>query len=289
MNMCALFRRLIGKPQRLITVSLDHCGLTEEQSRRLKFAVSYFEEPLAQIEKWVVTSKEPANFTYDIGHSNKMTLASLISLITKTDYEIVWRYMMELDEDQNIRDAIIARAKSENFMDLHDPTAFFGRRIGWYAMARLLKPKVVIETGVDKGLGSMALCAALLRNEREGFPGRYYGTDLMPSAGYLLIEPYAQVGEILYGDSIESLSRFSNKIDLFINDSDHSADYETKEYETIRPKLSEKAVILGDNGPANIFPWSQRVGRSFAFFREAPVGHWHPGAGIAFSFPRQSN
>lgn len=287
MNFSKLFRRPAKEPGRLITLSLDDTGLTPEQSGRLKFAVSYFEGPLAQINKWVFTSREPSNFTYDISHDNKMTLASLISLITRTDYETVWRYMMELDEDQEIRDAIISRAKSQSFMDLHDPTAFFGRRIGWYAMARIMKPKVIIETGVDKGLGSMALCAALLRNERDGFPGRYYGTDLMASAGYLLIEPYARVGKILYGDSIESLSKFSEKIDLFINDSDHSAEYEAREYETIWPKLSERAIVLSDNGPASIFPWSQAVGRSFAFFRETPVGHWYPGAGIAFSFPRQ--
>lgn len=77
--------------------------------------MSYFEEPLEQIEKWVFSSRENANFTYDTGHSNKMTLASLTSLITKTDYETVWQHMMELDEDQNIRNTIVARAKSERF------------------------------------------------------------------------------------------------------------------------------------------------------------------------------
>lgn len=275
-------------PSKMITVSLNETGLTPEQASRLHFAMSYFEEPLEQIEQWVHKSREPANFTYDLGHTNKQTLASLLSLIAGVSYNQVWLYMMELDQNDHLKRVIIDRAKSESFMDLHDPTAFFGRRIGWYAMVRILKPKVVVETGVDKGLGAMALCAALLRNGQEGFSGKYFGTDIMPAAGYLLTEPYSSVGEILYGDSIETLSRFERPIDLFINDSDHSAGYETMEYDTILPLLTERAVILGDNGPKNLFAWSEKVGRSFAFFKEAPLNHWHPGAGIAFSYPSLS-
>jgi hypothetical protein len=274
-------------PRKLISISLDESGLTEEQGRRLRLAVSHYEERLQQIEKWVLASRETSNFTYDIGDSNKATLASLISLITRTQYETVWRYMMELDQDQQIRKIVVDRAMSDTFMDIHDPTCFFGRRIGWYAVARIVKPKVIIETGVDKGLGSIVLCAALLRNELEGFPGRYFGTDIMPQAGYLLTEPYVRLGTILYGDSIESLSRFHDSVDLFINDSDHSAAYEVSEYKTIEAKLSRQAIVLGDNGPRNIFAWSQAAGRSFAFFKEMPKDHWYPGAGIAFSFPRQ--
>ena len=81
----------------------------------------------------------------------------------------------------------------------------FGRRLGWYAVARAMKPRVVVETGVERGHGALLLCAALLRNAAEGAPGRYYGTDINPSAGWLLAGRYAETGKILYGDSIASL------------------------------------------------------------------------------------
>jgi hypothetical protein len=104
-----------------------------------------------------------------------------------------------------------------------------------------------VETGVDKGLGSCLLTAALKRNKQEGYEGRYYGTDIDPQAGYLLSGDYANYGRILYGDSIESLKQLEGAIDIFINDSDQSADYEAEEYKTVADKLSERAVILGDN------------------------------------------
>jgi predicted O-methyltransferase YrrM len=153
-------------------------------------------------------------------------------------------------------------------------------------MMRICKPNVVIETGVDKGLGALLLCAALLRNREEGFPGRYYGTDINPAAGYLLTGPYKEVGEILYGDSIESLSKFKEKIDLFINDSDHSTEYEYREYQTIRPLLKEESVILSDNAECSdkLAQFALETGRHFLYFQEVPADHWYPGGGIGFSF-----
>ena len=170
-----------------------------------------------------------------------------------------------------------------------DETCAFGRRVGWYAFARILKPRVVVETGVDKGLGSVVLCAALMRNQAEGFPGQYFGTDINPDAGFLLAEPYNSVGRILYGDSIQSLQTIPS-IDLFVNDSDHSSEYERREYETIASRLSEDGLILGDNCHCNdvLADFSARRGRQFVFFREEPKDHWYPGGGIGISFIRDS-
>jgi hypothetical protein len=142
----------------------------------------------------------------------------------------------------------------------------------------------------DKGLGSVLLCAALLRNREEGQPGRYYGTDINPHAGFLFGEPYSSVGELLYGDSIESLKKLSGPIDLFINDSDHSAAYERAEYETIRTQLSDRAIVLGDNSHGNdeLATFAELSGRRFLFFREEPLDHWYPGGGIGICYSAPS-
>ena len=158
----------------------------------------------------------------------------------------------------------------------------YGRRIGWYALVRALKPRTVVETGVDKGLGSCVLAAALLRNRAEGYQGQYFGTDINPRAGWLFQGAYRQAGEILYGDSIESLERMQSQIDLFINDSDHSAEYEEREYACIASKLSNSAVVLGDNSHVTdkLYQFAVSTDRHFLFFSEKPADHWYPGAGI---------
>jgi len=75
-----------------------------------------------------------------------------------------------------------------------------------------------------------------------------------------------------------------------VNDSDHSAQYERQEYETIASRLASAGLILGDNCHCNdvLADFSTTRGRQFVFFREEPRDHWYPGGGIGISFVRES-
>jgi hypothetical protein len=252
-------------------------------------AGGYVLRPLGNFLRWLFVSKETTNFTYDLEDLNKKYLASLIADITGKDIEVILAYMAEIEADAELRCHILNTIQKSELEFLTDNTVHFGRRIGWYAIVRALKPKTIIETGVDKGLGSCVLAAALKRNSQEGHPGRYYGTDINPNAGFLFKGDYANYGSILYGDSIDSLKRFDGVIDLFINDSDHSTSYEAQEYQTVAQKLSAHAVILGDNsvGSDKLLEFSLRTNRCFIFFREQPQKHWYPGGGIGISYKRK--
>lgn len=255
---------------------------------RTKTAIGYFRSPLSNLVKWLFKSRETTNFTYDLEENNKRYLASLIATIANIQFNVAMAYIKEIEEDRELRKHIADATEKSDLAFMADKEVRFGRRIGWYALTRALKPKTVIETGVDKGLGSCVLTAALKRNKEEGHEGRYYGTDINPKAGYLLSDDYANYGCILYGDSIESLKEFDGIIDLFINDSDHSADYEAEEYKTIANKLSEHAIVLGDNSHCTdrLLEFSLETNRHFVFFEEKPLDHWYPGAGIGISFKR---
>ncbi len=255
---------------------------------RFQTAMGYFRRPLFNLVKWLFNSNELTNFTYDLEESNKRYLAALITDITNVEFDTVMAYIQEIEENQELRSHIATTTAKSDWAFMADPNARLGRRIGWYAMARAIKPKIIIETGVDKGLGSCVLTAALKKNKAEGYEGQYYGTNINPIAGYLLSDEYAHYGRILYGDSIASLSQLDVTIDLFINDSDHSADYEAEEYRIIENKLSDHAIILGDNsdGTDKLLEFSLKTNRHFVFFQEKPHEHWYPGAGIGFSFKR---
>ena len=167
-----------------------------------------------------------------ISKKNQLELIKTFEIIFKNStFEQIKFYLQELENDKEIRDHIRDSIYESNLKEYADSIIEFSRRLGWYICARLLKPKVVVETGVDKGLGSVVLIRALMKNKEEGYSGYYYGTDINSQAGYLLNGEYQEYGEILYGDSLESLNKITNEIDLFINDSDHSAEYELNEYE----------------------------------------------------------
>ncbi len=254
--------------------------------RRIYTASTYYNSKYIQILKWGFTSKEDTNFTYDLTEANTLYLSHLLAVVTQKDIATILGYIDEVKQNNELRDDIINTIKTHPFKNIADLNPLFGRRVGWYALVRALKPKVIIETGVDKGLGSVLLCSGLLKNREEGFEGEYYGTDINPKAGYLLTEKYQQVGKILYGDSIKSLAKFEKKIDLFINDSDHSSEYEYQEYVTIQHILSDDAVILGDNAHITdkLAVFSKEKNRAFLYFQENPQNHWYPGAGIGISY-----
>ena len=255
---------------------------------RFKSAFGYFVRPLRQIVVWLFTSREWMTYTYDLEDANKAYLTAFVADITNRPFEEIAGYIRELDEDQELREHVRRLTRERGAGKGADSEARYGRRLGWYAFVRALKPRVVLETGVDKGLGACVLTAAIRRNSAEGFPGDYYGTDINPEAGFLLAGPYAQFGKVLYGDSIESLANLDKTIDLMVNDSDHSAAYEAREYATVEPRLSPTAIILGDNSHVTdkLFEFARMSNRNFQYFQEKPRDHWYPGAGIGVAFKR---
>ena len=260
----------------------------EQIVRRLGFALGYYTNRFEKILEWLAHSVFSDNFTYDLSERNQKHLAHLLSVITGRHVDEIEGYFSEILEDEDLRKHYLEAMQSRMNLGDMDKSFMVARRLGWYAVVRILKPKVLVETGVNVGHGSLVLTSALLRNRDEGYPGRYFGTEINPDFGFLLHGRYAEVGEILYGDSIESLKAFDQPIDLFINDSDHSADYEAREYEVVLDKLSPDAMILGDNAHAtdSLMDFCRKHGWQFVFFKEDPIEHWYPGAGIGIAFQK---
>ena len=253
------------------------------QSRK-KIINSYYSSKINLIKKWIWKDTEKENFYYDLEDLNIEQMIHMISVVLKKDFEDLYSYVQELREDLYLRRHLIEAHKESNYPK--DTKIEYGRRIGWYVFVRALKPRLIIETGVHNGVGACILSAALIRNNSEGFIGRYIGTEIDKNMGQFLKGPYKEFGSIVYGDSIETLKRIDDQIDLFINDSDHSSNYEFLEYQAISNKLSNNAVILGDNSHVtnSLMQFSKETKRDFLFFQEKPLDHWYPGGGIGISY-----
>jgi predicted O-methyltransferase YrrM len=254
--------------------------------KRGQIGINFLANKSGQVLTWLKESNETTNFTYDLDDINKCYLSATLAVVTHVPTSQVRQYIDELENDENLKQHINLATKQYRYNKTSDYEVFYGKRLGWYALVRIKKPKIVIETGIDKGLGACILTRALMKNAEEGYEGFYYGTDINPDAGYLFKPPYSEYGKILYGDSIESLQNLNEKIDIFINDSDHSAEYEMQEYLTIADKLSNDSIILGDNSHATnkLFLFANATNRKFIFFAEKPKRHWYPGGGIGIAF-----
>lgn len=254
--------------------------------QRLQLALSYLTRPLHDLQTWLGTSNETTNLTYDLTPANTLHLAWMVSLVTSTPFPTIQKFLAELEQDQALKNHVLQKTAGSARRMTSDAEARYGRRAGWYALVRALKPKVVVETGVDKGLGTCVLGAALLKNRDEGHEGHLYATDIDQTAGFLFASPYDQVGQIIYGDSITTLTSLSDSIDLFIADSAHTAEYERGEYETVRNRLTPHAVVISDNAHVTqeLAHFAERTGRQFLYFQENPRDHFYPGAGMGVAY-----
>lgn len=254
---------------------------------RRKRSVGSLQKKLKLAKSWSYKYTEFSNYYYSLTLRNRKDLAFLISHVCNEPLEIVENYFTEIERDPKVN-GILEEFRSKS-PELRDSSMKIGRRIGWYAMVRIMKPQFVVETGVHHGVGALVINSALLKNRDEGHFGKYLGTDINPYSGQLLVNPFNQNSSIVIGDSVTTLQNLEAKIDLFINDSDHNAVYEAQEYSTISKKLSKNAIILGDNCNASdsLRLFSEKTNRHFIFFKEEPLNHFYLGAGIGISFVRK--
>jgi hypothetical protein len=131
------------------------------------------------------------------------------------------------------------------------------------------------------------LLRALERNAAEGAEGRLVSLDVRPDVGWL-VEPRLRARfELLVGDARELLPRAMSgrEVDVFVHDSDHSYEHETFELETVAGSARDGAVLISDNAHAGraFADFCERHGLEPHVFRERPVGHFYPGAGIGLT------
>ena len=252
--------RLAVLPTRLAAVSRHNAGVARTSAR------------------WLFTRREHTNHTYDLSPLNLEHLAWWSATVARAPVQECRTWIAEVLGDQSLQEHAYARAKSAGRRGLTDAKVKIGRRAGWYAVVRALRPAHVVETGTDKGLGSLVIAAAILRNGT----GQLSSMDINPDAGFLISDKYAEVTTLSHGNSIELISKLTKPVDLFIHDSDHSPAHESAELVAVEDRLTPSALVLSDNShiSAALSSWAESTGRTFTFFREEPEDHWYPGAGI---------
>jgi len=123
-----------------------------------------------------------------------------------------------------------------------------------YAIARVLKPKIVVETGVFKGFSSMQTLQALADNGE----GMLYSIDsphpILQSVGlevgFVVPEVLRERWNLNLGKSSEILSSLLKElkeVDLFFHDSDHSYENMMFEFSCAWPYIREEGFLVSDD------------------------------------------
>jgi predicted O-methyltransferase YrrM len=165
---------------------------------------------------------------------------------------VVDEVFKELEQDRTFIDWLSIRYQS---VRPDSPIALnLGRFKVWYAIVRIVRPNLVLETGVHDGLSSALILRAMSRNDR----GRLVSVDLpdfdlpisVDGPGWLIPSDLRSRWRLCLEDSrrvLPALAREYAPIDIFIHDSDHSVDVQDFEYRTVRSYLAAEGLLLGDD------------------------------------------
>ena len=237
--------------------------------------------------QWLWRSREYTNYTYNLSALNIEHLSWWVATVSGAEVTQCRLWITECLQDREMQSYVLDLTRRSTRARLADLEVRISRRAGWYALIRALRPSFVVETGTDKGLGSVVIQSALKRNVH----GSLLTVDINPESGYLLGGKYGEGVEIVVADSIATLTGLDRQVDFFIHDSDHSRDHEVAEYLAIAPHLSADAVVLSDNSHVTdaLALWAESHGWNFLHFQEQSVNHWYPGAGIGAAWQTRAS
>jgi predicted O-methyltransferase YrrM len=195
-------------------------------------------------------------------------------LFIRQDLSVAEEILMKLFEPVDVKN-ILSETQSKDFFKKKFSFGHAGDFdiIMLYALVRLTKPEIVVETGVASGRSSWAILTAMAVNQK----GRLYSIDLpkhysgrkpksyltkegrqelcgfLPEGkdpGWLVPERLRSRWTLILRESKNELPKLVEKlekIDIFYHDSEHSYENMKFEYETVWPKIFEGGLLLSDD------------------------------------------
>ncbi len=277
------FRRRDGVPwQAAARARAQASGLDPRYLRRLRWlskarAVSRSGAPLGANLGFILASPETSNFTYEI--SNAGQLVPWVSAVGRCTPERAAALLAEPDADQALDRRLRAATAGRWLWTRARPA--YGKRVGWYALARAIRPTLIVEVGVHDGLGSLLLLRALERNAEQGYPGRLVSFEVNPAGGWLVGDH--PLWELRIGssrDGLAALLRDGAEFGLFVYDGWHDAEHERHDLELALSRLAPSGVVISDDAQVTqaLAAVAREQGLSYHEFAEAAQDHFYPGS-----------
>jgi predicted O-methyltransferase YrrM len=270
-------------------VAAQRLGIDPRSLRRVRWvhkarAVRRSGHHIRRHWQFVLASPEPDNYTYRIG--NEAELAAWVAGVARCEESTARALVKEPSHDAELAEKL-RTATAEHWLWTKQPPPF-GKRLGWYALARALRPRRVIEIGAHDGLGSLLLLRALERNQRDGHRGTLTSFDVNPAAGWLVGEH--PLWELRIQSSDEGLPEVLSAapVDMVVYDGWHTFEAEYADLRVAADHLSSAGVLVSDDAQVTraLARLSEELGFDYSEFQEVPVDHFYPGAVLAAGRPR---
>lgn len=245
------------------------------------YGVSFRAHPLL-VARYVLWDPDVGDFSYELDNEGELVecLASALGL----DPATIAGYLAEVRAEPALTRELAARVRWRADMKRR---VGLGHRVAWYAVARAVKPRLVVETGIKHGLGALVLLVALQRNAREGSEGRLVSFDVDPFSGWVVPDRLRYNWEPVIASTFDALETTlaGREVDLFICDTPPDYEIESFEMRTALRHAAPGIVLIAGNGDrTSVLPeLAAERGGEYHYFTERPRRHIYPGAGLGLA------
>lgn len=187
-------------------------------------------------------------------------------------------------DEQLLRDYADLRRRSLLRSDMT-----LGHRPLLWALIRLRRPSLVVETGVRYGLGAMVMLRALERNAQEENDrhGKLISFDPDPTGGWMVPErlaPHWTWVRATTRDALDANLR-GRRLDLFVSDSPSAPELERYELQTAWAASAPGAVFCSSSATGTPVLEEFCAERGLRLLRHdySTAGHFYRGSSISFA------
>jgi hypothetical protein len=231
---------------------------------------------------YLLWDPEVCSFTYDI--SNEDELAAALARVLGRDAQEVQAAIVEAKADPEFGERLTTRLRFA-FRYKHI-VRLNGQQLATWAVVRLMKPKLMVETGVLDGLGSLVALRAFELNRAEGHDGTLLSFDGAAGTGWLVPDNLKTGWRFIQELTTDALCREleGRHVDVFIHDTEQSAEHQRWEFGVAVRHAADQIVLLAasDWGPA-LREVAGEAGGYYEHFIDAPRNHFYGGARLGFA------
>lgn len=218
--------------------------------------------------RFVLTDPEVESHSYEL--ANEHELVVFLADLLQADRCAVAAYVAEATSDP-----VLLRNRGWR-LSIKRRTPL-GRRTAWYVIARVIKPRLVVETGIHDGLGSEALLRALERNALEGHEGELMSIDIHKDTGWAVAPHLKGRWKQVIGSTFDLLESMleGRAVDLFIRDTPPSDRNVRFELDVALRHAAQTLTIVDSAGEGAIVlrELCRRVGGTTQVFIDRPLRH----------------
>jgi hypothetical protein len=204
------------------------------------YSCDYLKNPWVAA-KFVFTDPEVESHSFELTNENELCefLARMLDVPIN-------RVQMVLQEAKS--DSILNRNRGFSLYRKRRPPV--GRRLSWYIIARITRPKFVVETGIYDGLGSETLLRALQINASEGFPGILTSFDMFQDSGDAVHPSLRPNWRRVLGMTQDTLESALSKeaVDLFVRDTPPIPELIAFELKAAVTRSGSTLVVIDSSG-----------------------------------------